>query len=183
MAELIAYAKANPNKISVATTGVGATDHLAGELIAAKTGTKMTFVPYKGGAAAVQDVVAGNADMRIDSIPTSKPFIEAGKLRALGITGSRTAMMPTVPAVFDTVPGVNAEGFFMLVAKAGMPQPILDRMNRELNEILKMPDVVARLQGMGLDPKPGTAQELAKTIKDDYDMWAEVLRTSGIKIE
>ena len=181
--ELVAFAKANPNKINVATTGVGATDHLAGELLAYKAGIKMTFVPYKGGAAAVQDVVAGVADMRIDSITTSKPHIESGRLRALAIAGSRTALMPTLPGISDSVPGVNAEGFFMMMAKSGMPQAIVDRMVRETNEILKMPDVVAKLHGAGLDPKPGTSGELGKFLKDDQDTWREVLRVTGIKVE
>lgn len=181
--ELVAYAKANPNKLNVATTGVGATDHLVGELIALKAGIKMTFVPYKGGAAAVQDVVAGTAHLRIDSIPSSKPFIESGKLRALAIAGERTPLMPGLPAVSESLPGVNAEGWFVLLSKAGVPQPVVDRVNKELNEILRLPEVVTKLRAAGLDPKPGTPRDLTDYMKADQDTWREVLRATGLKVE
>jgi tripartite-type tricarboxylate transporter receptor subunit TctC len=181
--ELVAYAKSHPGAINVPTTGVGAGDHLAGELLAYRAGVKMTFVPYKGGAAATQDVVSGVADLRIDSIPTSKPFIESGKLRVLGVLGSRTPLMPDVPAVSETVPGVQTEGFFSLVARAGVPQPVIERLARESDAILKSPDVVAKLQGMGLDPKPTTPQELVRRLKEDQDQWRTLLRTTGLKVE
>ena len=101
----------------------------------------------------------------------------------MAIAGSRTALMPTLSGISESVPGVSAEGFFMMMAKSGMPQVIVDRMVRETNEILKLPDVVAKLHGAGLDPKPGTAGELNNFLKDDQDTWRDVLRVTGIKVE
>lgn len=183
MAELVEYAKARPGQISVATTGVGATDHLVGELLGLKAGLKMTFVPYKGGAAAVQDVVAGLVDMRVDSIPSSKPFIDAGKVRAIAIAGDRTRLMPELPAIGETVPGVKGEGFFALLGRTGVPAPIVERINREVNDILRMPEVASRLQGAGLDPRPGSARDLSTYMQADYDLWRDVLRATNLKVE
>lgn len=181
--DLVALAKSKPGQLNVATTGVGATDHLAGELLANKAGIKMNFVPYKGGAPAVQDVIAGNADVRIDSIPSSKPHVDSGKLRALAITGGRTSMLPDLPAVSESVPGVYAEGFFGLVAPKGLPKAILDRLNKEAVEILALPDVVTRLRGMGLDPKSSTPDAWRDLAVKDAETWGQVIKAANIKIE
>jgi tripartite-type tricarboxylate transporter receptor subunit TctC len=184
VAELVAFAKSQPQPLSFATSGVGSPDHLSGELLAYRAGIKFNFIPYKGGAPATQDVVAGQVQVRIDTITNSKPFFESGKLRPLGVMNGPTPLLPGVPGVPDTVPGVRGEGFFYLVAPKGLPAPIAQRMANETREILAMPDVQARVRALGLDPMTtNSPNELVDFLRKDYETWREVLRATGLKLE
>lgn len=182
--ELVALAKSQRDPLSFATSGVGSPDHLSGELLAHRAGIKFNFIPYKGGAPATQDVVAGAVQVRIDTITNSKPFFESGKLRALGIMNGPTPLLPGVPGVPDTVPGVRGEGFFYLVAPKGLPAAITDRMAAETREIMALPDVQERVRALGLDPMTTQSPaELLDFVRKDYDIWKEVLRVTGLKLE
>jgi tripartite-type tricarboxylate transporter receptor subunit TctC len=182
--ELIALAKSRSEPLSFATSGVGSPDHLSGELLAHRAGIRFNFIPYKGGAPATQDVVAGQVQVRIDTITNSKPFFESGRLRALGVMNGPTPLLPGVPGVPDTVPGVRGEGFFYLVAPKGLPAPIAERMARETREILSLPDVQQRVRALGLDPMTtASSRELVDFLRQDYEVWKEVLRVTGLKLE
>jgi tripartite-type tricarboxylate transporter receptor subunit TctC len=183
IAEFIALAKSRPGQLNVATTGVGSTDHLAGELLANKAGLKFNFVPYKGGAAAVQDLLAGNADWRVDVIAIVKPNVEAGKLRALAIFGPPTPIMPDVPSLSDTVPGTDAYGFFGLIAPKGVPPALVERLNRETREIIALPDVQQRLRTMGMEPRATSPEEWREMAVKDAETWRQLIRNANIKIE
>jgi tripartite-type tricarboxylate transporter receptor subunit TctC len=182
--ELLDYAKANPGKVSVATTGVGSTDHLGGELLAYKTGASFNFIPYKGGAPAVQDVMAGVADVRLDAMPSSRAHIESGKLKALAVFETRRHPgFPDIPAITETVPGVEFGGYFGVIGPKGMPGAVVARLNKELSDIMKLPDVSAKMSGLGLEPATGSAEQFVEVIQKDHDQWAKLLKDTGLKIE
>ena len=182
--ELIDYAKANPGKVSVATTGIGSTDHLGGELFAYRNGLKLNFVPYKGGAPAIQDVVAGVASMRLDAMPSSRQFIEAGKLRALAVMEpKRHPGFPNIPAIGETGPGMEYGGYFGVVGPKGMAPALVTRLNAEVNAVLKMPDVIAKLNQLGMDVVTGTPDDFVSVIEKDSKLWAKLLADTGLKIE
>ncbi len=184
VAELVALARTRTTPLSFATSGVGSPDHLSGELLGHRAGIKFNFIPYKGGAPATQDVVAGQVEVRIDTITNSKPFFESGKLRALGVMNGPTPLLPGVPGVPATVPGVRGEGFFYLVAPKGLPAPIAERMASETREILSIPEVQTRIRALGLDPMTtGSQRELVDFLRKDYETWREVLRVTGLKLE
>jgi len=182
--ELIDYAKANPGKVSVATTGVGSTDHLGGELFAYRNKLKLNFVPYKGGAPAIQDVVAGVASMRLDAMPSSRQFIEAGKLRALAIMEpKRHPGFPAIPAIGETGAGMDYGGYFGVVGPKGMAPALVARLNADINAVLQMPDVVARLNQLGMDVVTGTPEDFVRVLDKDSKLWAKLLADTGLKIE
>lgn len=184
VAELIALAKSRPGPLSMATTGVGSTDHLGGELLALRTGTKFNFVPYKGAAPAVQDVIAGVADLRLDAMPSSRGFIESGKLKALATFDARRHPgFPDIPAIGETVPNVEFGGYFGLVGPKGLPEAVVARLGKELGDVMRLPDVVTRLSALGLDPAAGTPAQFADAIRRDHDLWAQLIKDSGLKIE
>ncbi|HSV44702.1 MAG TPA: tripartite tricarboxylate transporter substrate binding protein [Ramlibacter sp.] len=182
--ELIEHAKANPGKINVATTGIGSTDHLGGELFAYKMGVKLNFVPYKGGAPAIQDVIAGVADMRLDAMPSSRQFIETGKLRALAVMEpKRHADFPNIAAIGETAAGLDYGGYFGVVGPRGMSPALVTRLNSEINQVLKMPEVVARLNALGMDVVTGSASDFSSVIDKDRQLWSKLLADTGLKIE
>lgn len=183
LTEFVAYAKTKPGEISMAVTGIGATDHLAAELLASKAGVKFNYVPYKGGAQAIQDVIAGNALARVDVITTSKPHVDSGKLRLLAVMGGRTSLLPDAVPASETYPGVYGEGFFGLLAPKGLPAAIVARMNKETGEIMNLPDVQARIRGFGQDPKPTTPEAWHEMIRQDTETWRGVIKAANLKIE
>lgn len=181
--EFVALAKSKPGQLNVAVTGIGATDHLAAELLATKAGVKFNYVPYKGGAQAIQDVVAGNADARVDVITTSKPHVDTGKLRLLAVMGARTSLLPEAIPAGDVYPGVYGEGFFGLMAPKGLPAPIVARMNKEVGEIMNLPDIQTRIRSFGQEPKPTTPEFWRDMVQKDTDTWREVIKAANLKIE
>ena len=156
VAEFIAYVKANPDKVNVASSGNGTSIHLSGELFKMMTGTKMTHVPYKGSAPMLTDLLGGQVQVTFDNLPSSIEHIKAGKLRALAVTtAKRSEELPDVPTVGETVPGYEASAFFGLGVPHGTPKEVVDILNREINLALKDPAMIAKLKELGGTPIPG----------------------------
>jgi tripartite-type tricarboxylate transporter receptor subunit TctC len=184
VAEFIAYAKANPDKINMASSGNGTSVHLSGELFMLMTGVKMLHVPYKGAGPALVDLLGGQVQVFFDNLPSSIAHIKAGKLRALGVTAAqRSSELPDVPTVGDTVPGYEATAFFGLVAPKGTPKEIVELINKHVNEALKDPKILAKLKDLGGVPFPGSPAEFGKLLADDTAKWEKVVRSANLSIE
>jgi len=185
LAELVALAKAKPGELTYASSGVGGAGHLAGELFKQAAGIDMIHVPYKGGGPAMTDLLGGRVTMYPAVPSTALPHIQAGKLRALAVTGpTRLATMPDVPTVAESgYPGFEARNWYCFVAPAKTPKEILDFWNRELVKGLKDPGVRAELAKHDLEPQPGTREELARYIERETEKWGQVVRKANIKPE
>jgi len=185
LAELVALAKAKPGELTYASSGVGGAGHLAGELFKQAAGIDMIHVPYKGGGPAMTDLLGGRVTMYPAVPSTALPHIQAGKLRALAVTGpTRLATMPEVPTVAESgYPGFEAMNWYCFVAPAKTPKEILDFWNRELVKVLKDPGVRAELAKHDLEPQPGTREELARYIERETEKWGQVVRKANIKPE
>lgn len=182
--ELIAYAKANPGKLNYASSGVGSTLHVAGELFKMMTGADIVHVSYRGGAPALIDLMSGRVQLMFDNVPTSLQFIKAGKLRPLAVTSAeRAAVLPELPVVADFVPGYEASAWYGLAAPKGTPSAIVEKLNREVNAILAQPDVKAQLADLGASLLPGSASDFGRLIVDETAKWGKVIRFAGIKPE
>jgi len=183
--ELIAYAKANPGKLTHGSPGNGSTSHLSMELFKSLTGTQMVHVPYKGSAAVLTDVMAGQISLTMDNIPVYLPFAKAGKIRALAVGSSkRTAAAPELPTAEEAgVPGLVAVSWFGLVAPARTPKPIVDKLWRETARILKVPDVSKRIADLGAEPVGSTPQEYAAFIQSEIKKWRKVIQDAGVRLD
>jgi tripartite-type tricarboxylate transporter receptor subunit TctC len=184
VAEFIAYAKANPGKVNMASSGNGTSVHLSGELFMAMTGVKMQHVPYKGAAPALTDLMGGQVQVFFDNLPSSIEHIRAGKLRALAVTAAqRSFELPDVPTVGDTVPGYEASAFFGLVAPKGTPKEIVDKINGLINDALKDPKMLARVKDLGGTPIPGTPADFGKLLADETAKWEKVVHGANLSID
>jgi tripartite-type tricarboxylate transporter receptor subunit TctC len=184
VAEFIAYCKANPGKINMASSGSGTSVHLSGELFKSMTGCQMLHVPYKGAGPALIDLVSGQVHVMFDNLPSSAPQIKAGKLRALGMTtAQREPSMPEVPTVAETVPGYEATAWFGVGMPKGTPKEIIEKVNAEVNRALADPKMRARLAELGGSPIPGTPEDFGKVIAAETEKWAKVVAFSGAKVE
>jgi tripartite-type tricarboxylate transporter receptor subunit TctC len=184
VASFIAYAKANPGKINMASSGNGTSVHLSGELFMAMTGVKMTHVPYRGAAPAITDIVAGNCDVLFDNMPSSISFIKSGKMRALAVTTeARNPALPDVPTVGDTVPGYEASAWFGIGAPKGTPAAIVEKINKVVNEALADPKVQAQLAELGGVPLAGPPEEFGKVMASETEKWAKAVKFSGASID
>jgi tripartite-type tricarboxylate transporter receptor subunit TctC len=184
VAELIAYMKANPNKLSFGSPGIGTSVHVSGELFKSLTGTTMTHVPYKGRQFAIPDLVGGQIQLMFDNMPSALPMAREGKIRALAqTTATRSTSAPEIPTVAETVPGFEATTWFAVFAPAGTPREIVMRWNAELQRIFKLPEVVDRLKTLGLDPWISSPEELARFQAAEITKWAKVVKDSGAKAE
>jgi len=182
--EFIAYVKANPGKVILASSGSGTSVHLSGELFMAMTGLKMTHVPYKGAGPAFPDLIGGQVHLMFDNMPSSIEFIRSGKLRALGVTtAKRSAQLPNVPTVAETVPGYEASAWFGMGAPKGTPPDVIAKLNREINTALADPKMKARLAELGGDPIAGTPADFWKIHTYETEKWAKVVKSSGAKVE
>jgi tripartite-type tricarboxylate transporter receptor subunit TctC len=182
--ELIAYAKANPGKLNFASSGIGSTLHVAGELFKMMTGADIVHVPYRGGGPALIDLMSGRVQLMFDNLPTSLQFIKAGKLRPLAVTSAqRAAVVPELPVVADFVPGYEASAWYGLAAPKGTPDEIVQRLNREVNAILAQPAVKSQLADLGASLLPGSAGDFGKLIVDETEKWGKVIKFAGIKPE
>jgi tripartite-type tricarboxylate transporter receptor subunit TctC len=182
--EFIAYAKANPGKISMASAGIGTPNHLSGELFNVAAGVDMTHVPYRGGGPAVADLLGGQVQVTFAVVTTAIEFIRAGRLRALAVTSAmRSEALPDIPTVSDFVPGYEASGWFGLLAPKNTPAEIVDELNKEINAALANPKIKARLADLGAVPMPMTPAEFGKFIAEETDKWAKVIRAANIKPE
>jgi tripartite-type tricarboxylate transporter receptor subunit TctC len=184
VAELIAYAKANPGKVTMASFGTGSASHLAGELFKMMAGINMVHVPYRGGAPMVTDLIAGQVQVGFDVMVTSLPHVRTGGLRALGVAGkNRFDMLPDVPTVAETVPGYEARTWAGVGAPKGTPTEIIERLNHEINSGLANPTIKARLAEVGTIPMIFTATEFGAYIAVESEKWAKVVNFAGIKPE
>jgi tripartite-type tricarboxylate transporter receptor subunit TctC len=182
--ELIAYAKANPGKLNMATAGIGSPPQLYGELFKMLTGITMTTVNYRGGEPGLVDLLAGQVQVMVEGITSSIGYIRGGKLRALGVTSAHRAdALPDVPAINDFVPGYDADGWFGLGAPKGTPAPIVETLRREINAGIAEPAMKAKFADLGAAPMPTTLDEFKKLIADETGKWGNVVRTAGLKAE
>ena len=183
VAEFIAYVKANPDKVNVASSGNGTSIHLSGELFKMMTGIKMTHIPYKGSAPMLTDLLGGQVQVTFDNLPSSMPHIKAGKLRALAVTtAKRSDELPDVPTVADTVPGYEASAFFGFGVPHGTPKEIVDRLNAEINLALKDPAILAKLKDLGGTPIPGSPADFGKLVADETAKWEKVVRAANLSV-
>jgi tripartite-type tricarboxylate transporter receptor subunit TctC len=182
VSELIAYMKANPNKLSFGSPGVGTSVHVAGELFKTMTGTSMTHVPYKGRQFAIPDLVGGSIHLMFDNMPSALPMARQGKIRPIAVTASkRSPAAPDIPTVGETVAGFEATSWFAVFAPAGTPKAVIDRLNGEIKRVFNLPDVKARLAKLGLDPILSSPEELARYQTAEIAKWAKVVKASGAK--
>ena len=183
--ELIDYAKANPNKLSSASSGNGTPGHVGMELFKLMTNTQIVHIPYKGGAAGITATISGEVHLMMESLNSITPNAKAGRVRALGVTGSkRVAVLPEVPTIAEAgVPGYEAMTWNGIVAPAGMPRAMIDRLNAELNRALAEPGLQQKLAAIGAEPAGGTPEEFAKFIRNEYAKWGDVVRRSGAKMD
>ena len=184
VAELIAYMKAHPDKLSFGSPGIGTSVHVSGELFKSMTGTTMTHVPYKGRAMAIPDLVGGSIQVMFDNMPSALPMAKDGKIRALAqTTAKRSAAAPDVPTVAETVPGFEATTWFAVFAPAGTPRDIVNRINAEMQRVFKLPDVADKMKALGLEPWISTPEELAAYQAKEITKWAKVVKDSGARAD
>jgi tripartite-type tricarboxylate transporter receptor subunit TctC len=185
VADLIKYAKANPGKVNYGSAGVGTVSHVCGEYFATATDTKLTHIPYKGTGPALADLVGGHIPMAFAPIPATAENSKAGRLRMLGVTSlTRSTLMPDVPTIAEQ--GVNdfeAVLRYGMVAPAGTPRPIIEKLNKALNQVLASDEVRKRLAVDGAEPLPGTPEEYAVDIDREEKLWGKVVKASGAKAE
>jgi tripartite-type tricarboxylate transporter receptor subunit TctC len=182
--EFIAYAKANPGKINMASGGTGSSQHVAGELFKMMAGVDLVHVPYRGVAPALTDLLAGQVQVLFDTVPASLPHIRAGKLRALAVTtAARSEALPDVPTVGDFVPGYEASSIHGIGAPRNTPADIIDRLNKEVNAALADPKFKARIADLGGIVAVGSPADFGKIIAEETEKWAKVVKFSGAKAE
>jgi tripartite-type tricarboxylate transporter receptor subunit TctC len=180
--EFIAYAKANPGKINMASSGNGTVTHVAGELFKMMTHINMVHVPYRGSSPALADLVGGQAEVMFDNLPSSIGFIKSGKLRALAITtAERSAQLPDTPSVAEFLPGYEASSWFGVGAPKNTPPEIVDKLNREINSGLADPGLVAKIEALGAKAVRGSSADFARFIAEEAEKWARVVKFSGAK--
>jgi tripartite-type tricarboxylate transporter receptor subunit TctC len=182
--EFIAYAKANPGKINMATAGVGSPPHVYGVLFSQMAGVNLTVVHYRGGGPGLVDLLGGQVQVMFEGISSSLEYIRAGKLRALAVTSAkRSAALPDIPSVGEFIPGYDATGWFGLGAPAATPAPIIDRLNKEINAGLADATMKTRLADLGGITMPMSPAEFGKLIADETEKWGKVIRAANIKAE
>ena len=181
--ELVSYLKANPGKLNYASSGIGSPIHLSGELFMIATGTKMTHIPYKGMGAAYADLIAGNIELSFPTIVSSQAHIRAGRLRGLAVTGPKRApAMPEVPTMSEAgIQGVVVTNWYGILAPAGTPRPIIERLNKEIVNALRQPEMMKRLVADGSEAIGSSPEELRAHIAAERDKWAKVIKAAGIK--
>jgi len=185
VAELIAYAKANPGKLNYGSGGVGSTPYLATELFKSMTGIDVVHVPYKGGAPALADLVAGQIAFMIENVPGTMPFVRDGKLKALAITSQkRSPLAPELPTMAEAgVPGYEMIGWNGVFVASGTPPAIVDRLARELAAVIALPEVNAQMQKLGAEPVGSSPAQFAAFYKAEAVRWGSIIKERGIKPE
>jgi tripartite-type tricarboxylate transporter receptor subunit TctC len=182
--EFIALAKAKPDALTYASTGMGGATHMATELILSMTGTQMVAVHYKSTGAAMSDLLAGQVPIIVGSLLPVTPHVNTGKLRALGVTtAKRWYSMPNVPTIGETIPGYEVELWFGAMAPRGVPQPIVSALNSAINKALQEPDMKKNLEAQGMVPTGGTPQQFNDRIQREYARWVKVVKERGIKVQ
>jgi tripartite-type tricarboxylate transporter receptor subunit TctC len=184
VAEFIAYAKANPGKLSYASSGNGTSVHMSAELFKMMAGLDMVHVPYRGSAAAYPDLMTGKVHVLFDNLPGSIEFVRTGKLRALAVTtAARSAALPEVPTVAETLPGYEASVFYGISAPKGTPADAIDVLNKAVTAALADPKMQARIAELGGVPMPMSPAEFGKLVSDETEKWGAVVKSAGISVE
>ncbi|WP_316149469.1 tripartite tricarboxylate transporter substrate binding protein [Cupriavidus sp. BIC8F] len=184
--EFIAYLKANPKRVNMASAGNGTSTHLAGELFQRMTGTEMSHVAYKGSSPAISDLMGGSVDVMFDNLPASLPFIRSGKLKPLAVTTpARSSALPNVPTVAAAgpVPGFDASPWFGLLAPRGVPAAVAQKISQDLTRVLSEPAVQAKMRELGAEPAPSSPEAFADVLKKDRQKWGEIVRLSGASVD
>jgi tripartite-type tricarboxylate transporter receptor subunit TctC len=182
--ELIDYAKKNPGKLTNASSSNGSPGHVGGELFKYMTETEIVHVPYRGGAPAITDLIAGHVDLMFESLQSIAPFARDGKVQALGVSGAkRSPAFPDLPTIGETVPGYLAPTWTGVIAPAGVPRPIVDKLNAAINKALTSDSFKEKFAKIGDEPAGGTPEEFAATIKADSAKWADVVKRSGARLD
>jgi tripartite-type tricarboxylate transporter receptor subunit TctC len=182
--EFIAYAKANPGKVNMASAGNGSAPHMAGELFKMMAGVDLVHVPYRGQGPALTDLLGGDVQVLFATAPGTTDYIATGRLRALAVTSAaRAEVLPELPTVKDFVPGYEASQWYGLAAPGNTPAAIVDKLNREINAAIADPGMKARLAAIGGEPLAGTPAEFGRLIAEETEKWAKVVRAAGIKPE
>lgn len=184
VAEFVAYAKAQPEPVSYASAGPGSTNHLSAAMFEKATGIKMLHVPYRGGAPAVVDTVADRTKLLFTAGTQSLPFVKDGKLKLLAVTeAQRSPLLPDVPTVAETIPGYELSVWYGVFGPKGMDPALVERLNKEINEVLKIPSVVKQMDSMAVQLTQSTPAEFAVTLRQDADKYGKIVRDLGIRIE
>ena len=184
VAEFIDYCKADPSKVSYASSGYGTSVHMSGELFKAMTGCNMLHVPYRGSAIAYPDIISNKVQLIFDNLPGALAQVRSGNLRALGVTSpKRWPGFPDVPAIAETVPGFESVGFYGISAPKGTPPEIVDRLNKAVGEALKDPKIIEQLTTAGGIPKPMTPAEFGKLVADETEKWRKVVEFAGVSVD
>ncbi|XUM23804.1 Bug family tripartite tricarboxylate transporter substrate binding protein [Bradyrhizobium oligotrophicum S58] len=184
VAEFIAYLKANPGKVNMASSGNGTSVHLSGEMFMAMTGTKMQHVPYRGAAPAITDMLGGQVQVIFDNMPSIIQHIRSGSLRALGVTTQqRSPQLPDVQTVAETVPGYEASALFGIGAPKNTPKEIIEKLNKQVNTILAEPEIKARLVDLGGEPLIQSPEQFGAQIVAETEKWKKVVEFAGLKVE
>ena len=182
--ELIAYARANPGKLAYASAGGGSTNHLSAEMFKKAAGIEMLHVPYKGGAPAVLDTVGNQTQVLFSAGTQTLPHVKSGKLRLIAVTEpKRSALLPDVPTVGETLPGYEMSVWYAAFGPAGMPRELVSKLNAEINKALTVPEVRSRMEAMGVDVISSTPEQLAETLKRDTLRYTRVIHELGIKLD
>jgi tripartite-type tricarboxylate transporter receptor subunit TctC len=184
VAEVIAYAKANPGKLTSATQGNGTTSHLTSELFQLMAQVKVQHIPYRGSAPALTDLVAGSVDIMFDNLGVSLALVKAGQLKLLAVaTPKRMASLPDVPTMAETLPGFESAAWFAVVAPPKTPPAIVSKINADMNEALRQGEVVARLGQLSAEPIGGTPQATAAYMREEVTRWHNVIKSANVKLE
>ena len=182
--ELIAAAKAAPGKYTIASAGNGTLNHLIGEMLGKAAGIELTHVPYKGAAAAVNDLIGGQVQVSVQSLPSSMSFIKSGKLKVLGVVNEkRVASLPDTPTIGETIKGFGSTPWYGLFAPAGTPKAIVAQLHAALTKVLDAPDTKDKLAVFGCEPFKSTPVQFAALIKDDLPRWARIVKDSGATVD
>jgi tripartite-type tricarboxylate transporter receptor subunit TctC len=181
MSDLLAYAKANPGKLSFSSTGVGTTQHLTGMLLQSKAGIEMNHISYRGATQAVQDVLGGRVDVLIETLTQTSPLITSGQMRGLAVTTANAwPTQPSIPPLGDTVPGFEVNGWMGVATTKGVPQPIAERLTREITELLKLPEVRERFEQQGNAVQGGTPEQMRDRVAKELAVWKQVVKDANI---
>jgi tripartite-type tricarboxylate transporter receptor subunit TctC len=182
--ELIDYAKKNPGKLSNASSSNGSPGHVGGELFKYMTGTEIVHIPYRGGSLAINDLIAGHVDLMFESLQSIASFARSGQVRPLGVSGAtRSPAFPDLPTIGETVPGYLAPTWTGVIGPAGMPRPIVDKLNAAIDRVISSDSFKEKFAKIGDEPGGGTPEDFAAVIKSDSAKWADVIKRSGAKLD
>ena len=182
--EFVALARAKPGTLNYSSAGSGTSNHLAGELLRSMTAIHIVHIPYKGSAPALNDLISGQVSLMFDLVLTAAPHVRSGAVRGLAVTGARrSSVLPDLPTVAESIPGYEVSAWFGIFAPAGVPQPVVQRLNAEFMKALREPDLRQRLASQGAEPLTSTPDEFAAYLRAEIDKWAKVVKVAGMKVD